>query len=130
MSEAVSIIIPAFNEESGIGEVLESIQNMMTAEKIDGEIIVVDDGSTDKTAEVVAASHVRLIQHETNRGYGATLKTGIRQAKHDLMLITDADGTYPVEAIPVLLAASGRALARRSLAHVRHTRSREASLAV
>jgi glycosyltransferase involved in cell wall biosynthesis len=105
MSEAVSIIIPAFNEESGIGEVLESIQNMMTAEKIDGEIIVVDDGSTDKTAEVVAASNVRLIQHETNRGYGATLKTGIRQAKHDLMLITDADGTYPVEAIPVLLAA-------------------------
>jgi len=105
MSEAVSIIIPAFNEQDGIGEVLESIQNMMIAEKIDGEIIVVDDGSTDKTAEVVAARNVRLVQHETNRGYGATLKTGIRHAKHDLMLITDADGTYPVDAIPVLLEA-------------------------
>jgi glycosyltransferase involved in cell wall biosynthesis len=105
MSEPVSIIIPAFNEQEGIGEVLGSIQQLMKAQGIEGEIIVVDDGSTDKTAEVVASLGVRLIQHDTNRGYGATLKTGIRQAKHDLMLITDADGTYPVEAIPQLLDA-------------------------
>lgn len=105
MTEAVSIIIPAFNEEDGIGEVLDSIQQMMRSHDIEGEIIVVDDGSTDRTAEVVSASGVRLVQHESNRGYGATLKTGIRQARHDLMLISDADGTYPVEAIPILLAA-------------------------
>jgi glycosyltransferase involved in cell wall biosynthesis len=105
MTETVSIIIPAFNEEDGIGEVLDSIQQMMKSHAIEGEIIVVDDGSTDRTAEVVSASGVRLVQHESNRGYGATLKTGIRQARHDLMLISDADGTYPVEAIPILLAA-------------------------
>ena len=104
MSEAVSIIIPAFNEEDGIGEVLDSIRQTIDQNGIKGEIIVVDDGSTDRTAEVVTSRNVRLVQHEANRGYGATLKTGIRHAEYDLMLITDADGTYPVEAIPVLLA--------------------------
>jgi glycosyltransferase involved in cell wall biosynthesis len=104
MTDAVSIIIPAFNEQDGIGEVLDSIQQTIDQNGIKGEIIVVDDGSTDRTAEVVTSRNVRLVQHEANRGYGATLKTGIRYAKYDLMLITDADGTYPVEAIPVLLA--------------------------
>jgi glycosyltransferase involved in cell wall biosynthesis len=105
MSEAVSILIPAFNEQEGIAEVLGSIQEMMKAHGVEGEVIVIDDGSTDQTAEVVKACGVRLVQHDINRGYGATLKTGIRHAKYDLMLITDADGTYPVEAIPELLAA-------------------------
>lgn len=103
MSEPVSIIIPAFNEQDGIGDVLDAIQQLMTSHGIEGEIIVVDDGSTDQTAQVVESRGVDLIQHETNRGYGATLKTGIRRAKYDLMLITDADGTYPVDAIPLLL---------------------------
>jgi len=105
MNEPVTIIIPAFNEQDGIGEVLDSIQQLMASEGIEGEIVVVDDGSTDETAQAVEAWGVILVQHETNRGYGATLKTGIRHAKYDLMLITDADGTYPVEAIPVLLKA-------------------------
>lgn len=105
MSEAVSILIPAFNEQEGIAEVLDSIQQMMKSQGIQGEIIVIDDGSTDQTAEVVKACGVRLVQHDVNRGYGATLKTGIRNAQYDLMLITDADGTYPVDAIPFLLEA-------------------------
>jgi glycosyltransferase involved in cell wall biosynthesis len=103
MSEPVSIIIPAFNEQDGIGEVLDSIQQLMKSHGIEGEIIVVDDGSTDRTAHVVQSRGVKLVQHDMNRGYGATLKTGIRHAKYDLMLITDADGTYPVEAIPLML---------------------------
>lgn len=122
MSQAVSIIIPAFNEQDGIGEVLDSIQQLIEARGIEAEIIVVDDGSTDQTAEVVASRNVRLVQHESNRGYGATLKTGIRNAKYDLMLITDADGTYPVEAIPVLLDAMGKcdmAVGARTGEHVK-----------
>jgi len=105
MSEPVSILIPAFNEQEGIAEVLRSTLQMMESHGIECEVIVIDDGSTDQTAEVVKTCGVRLVQHDGNRGYGAALKTGIRAAQYDLMLITDADGTYPVEAIPLLLDA-------------------------
>lgn len=104
MNEPVSILIPAFNEQDGIGEVLDSIRQLMDSQQIVGEILIIDDGSTDKTVEVVESRGVRLIHHESNKGYGASLKTGIRHAKYDLLLITDADGTYPVEAIPLLLS--------------------------
>ncbi|HKO45926.1 MAG TPA: glycosyltransferase family 2 protein [Pyrinomonadaceae bacterium] len=108
MDQPVSVIIPAFNEQAGIGEVLDALQQMMASENISGEILIIDDGSKDKTAEIVRSRGVRLVQHDTNRGYGATLKTGILNAKHDLILITDADGTYPVEAIPLLLSRMDR----------------------
>jgi glycosyltransferase involved in cell wall biosynthesis len=99
----ISIVIPAYNEENGIGSVLEQLIAAMDASGLAYEIIVVDDGSTDHTAKVVAAhSGVRLIHHETNRGYGAALKTGIRRARCDVVVITDADDTYPAQAIPEL----------------------------
>lgn len=105
MNEPVSILIPAYNEQDGIGEVIDSLQRLMEAEQISGEILVIDDGSKDRTVEVVQSKGVRIIQHDSNQGYGSSLKTGIRNAQHDLLLITDADGTYPVEAIPILLAS-------------------------
>jgi glycosyltransferase involved in cell wall biosynthesis len=102
---SVSIVIPAYNEEKGIGPALASIREVMNQRRWPYEIIVVDDGSTDRTAEVVAEQQdVRLVQHHTNRGYGAALKTGIRQASYDWVAIMDADGTYPAQALPTLLA--------------------------
>ena len=69
------------------------------------EIIVVDDGSKDGTAEAAAATGLaRVVRRPQNRGYGAALKLGVRLAAYDWVLITDADGTYPVESIPSLLA--------------------------
>jgi len=92
----VSVVIPAYNEESKIGEVLDKLMAVIGQ---NGEIIVVDDGSSDRTAEIAKKSGVGLIQNERNKGYGASLKEGIRRAQYNLIAITDADGTYPVERI-------------------------------
>lgn len=101
---SVSIVIPAYNEAAAIGPTIEAIHQMMVQTHLDGEIIIVDDGSKDGTGDVAAASpHVRLFRHPQNKGYGAALKTGIRQARHDIVLITDADGTYPIDRIPYLV---------------------------
>ena len=95
----VSIIVPAYNEESKIGEVLESLTSNGDLNGIDKEVIVVDDGSTDKTAEIAKKYNIKIVSHQKNRGYGASLKTGIRSAKNDIIVIADADGTYPVDRI-------------------------------
>jgi len=106
---SLSIVIPAYNEEKGIGSTLTQLNTVMDDQGMGYEIIVVDDGSTDSTLEVVQQHQgVRLLQHYSNRGYGAALKTGIRQAKHDWIAIIDADGTYPPDALPALLAESDR----------------------
>jgi glycosyltransferase involved in cell wall biosynthesis len=101
----LSVVIPAYNEEQGIHPVLDSLVQDLAALDVPYEILVVDDGSQDNTARIIREhSHVRLVTHERNRGYGAALKTGIRFATYDLICITDADGTYPNERIPELLA--------------------------
>jgi glycosyltransferase involved in cell wall biosynthesis len=106
-SQSLSIIIPAYQEENGIGPVLESLKAQMDETGIQYEIVVIDDGSDDGTYDAASAhagENVRILQHKVNRGYGAALKTGIRHAHHNLICITDADGTYPNERIPDLLA--------------------------
>ena len=101
---AVSIVIPAYNEEKGIRSTLTELKAVMAKQDMDYEIIVVDDGSADGTADAVRQrEQVRLVQHHSNRGYGAAIKTGIRQATHDWIAIIDADGTYPAAAMPLLL---------------------------
>ncbi|HEY8122246.1 MAG TPA: glycosyltransferase family 2 protein [Myxococcota bacterium] len=97
-----SVVIPAFNEERGIVPTLRELRE--TLRGLDYEIIVVDDGSRDRTAELARAEGVTVVQQPLNRGYGASLKTGIRRATHDVIVITDADGTYPASAIPALVA--------------------------
>lgn len=105
LDRAVSVVIPAFNEAAHVAEQVLAVDGVMRASGWEYEILVVDDGSTDGTAEAAAAAGVaRVIRRPQNRGYGAALKLGIRQARHGWILITDADGTYPVESIPGLLA--------------------------
>jgi polyisoprenyl-phosphate glycosyltransferase len=101
----VSIVIPAYNEEGSIAHTLEQIDLVMKSQEYQYEVIVVDDGSKDRTAERAGEkSFVRIIRHPYNRGYGASLKTGIRSARGEIIVITDGDGTYPVDQIPVLLS--------------------------
>ncbi len=99
----LSVVIPAYNEEGSIAPTVTDLHRMFSESGIQGEILVVDDGSTDSTAALAERAGARLISHGTNRGYGASLKTGIRNALHDTIAIIDADGTYPVDRIPDLL---------------------------
>jgi glycosyltransferase involved in cell wall biosynthesis len=103
----LSVIIPAYNEERGISSVLNRVLDIRPALEMYGiagpEVLVVDDGSHDRTAEVVCAyKSVRLVQHTKNRGYGAALKTGFCNATGDMLAFLDADGTYPPEYLPQL----------------------------
>ena len=105
LGRAVTVVIPAFNEAAHVAGQVTSVDRVMSTSGWDYEIIVVDDGSTDGTAEAASAAGLgRVVRRQQNRGYGAALKLGVRLAAHDWILITDADGTYPVEAIPTLLA--------------------------
>ena len=99
----LSIVIPAYNEENGIEAVLKQLADVMQDTPIKYEVIVVDDGSVDSTATRAEASGAHVLRHTTNRGYGASLKTGIRHARYALICITDADGTYPLDQIPRLV---------------------------
>jgi len=101
----VSIVIPVYNEEEAIGDDLDLILKTMKDSGYNYEVIVVDDGSTDRTAEIVRGfEEVRMIQHPYNRGTGAARTTGLRAARGDVVVMTDGDGTYPNQDIPRLLA--------------------------
>ena len=99
----ITIIIPAFNEEQGLGPTLEALQGSLPEHV--AEIIVVDDGSTDRTAEIAMAAGVRVLRHGNNRGYGASLKTGISSAGGDYVLTMDADGQHRLEDVAKLCEA-------------------------
>jgi glycosyltransferase involved in cell wall biosynthesis len=101
--KALTIVIPAFNEEHGVAPVIRELRDVMARHGLSVEILVVDDGSTDATARMAEEAGARVLRHRSNRGYGQALKTGITAATHDIIAITDADGTYPSAAIPLLL---------------------------
>ena len=103
----LSVVIPAYNEENGIAEIANRVLKVkpdLTKVGIeDLELLVVDDGSRDRTAEVAACiDGVTLVRHPKNKGYGAALKTGFSQARGELIGFLDADGTYPPEYFPKL----------------------------
>ncbi|HBB36281.1 MAG TPA: glycosyltransferase family 2 protein [Cyanobacteria bacterium UBA8803] len=126
---AFSIVLPIYNEEKGVEVTLDHLQENLKGSGCQYEIIAVNDGSTDRTSEILKSrSDIRVIEHRKNRGYGAALKTGIRQAKYPLIVITDADGTYPNEKIPHLAALTSKAdmvVGARIGAHVRYSNLRK-----
>ncbi len=101
----LSIVIPAYNEGPAVGPVITELRAMLERHGIVPEIIVVDDGSRDDTASAARTAGARVLRHRSNRGYGAALKTGITAARNDIVAITDADGTYPAQHLPDMLAA-------------------------
>jgi glycosyltransferase involved in cell wall biosynthesis len=109
-SAILSVVIPAYNEEDGIAETVERVLAVRPALAEIGlglELLVVDDGSKDRTGEIVQGyvlghEGVRLLRHDPNRGYGAALKTGFAAGCGDLLAFLDADGTYPPTSLPDL----------------------------
>jgi glycosyltransferase involved in cell wall biosynthesis len=104
----VSILIPAFDEEPAIAAVVSDVRQALANGGIEAEVVVIDDGSRDGTAAQAEAAGARVIRHPTNLGYGAALRTGICATTADIIATTDADGTYPSEALPSLIEAARR----------------------
>ncbi len=103
--DLVSVILPCYNEEESLAEEIRKIRETMDKSKIPYEFIVIDDASTDKTYEVAKAAGVTVLRHERNKGVGGGRKTGILAAKSDIIITSDADGTYPAHPIPEMIEA-------------------------
>jgi glycosyltransferase involved in cell wall biosynthesis len=104
----ISIVIPVFNEADHIEKTIQQLIKIIQSYKADFEVIFINDGSTDNTTQQLAGldkDFFRVIHHDINRGYGASLKTGIANATSPYICIIDADGTYPIDEIPKLAEA-------------------------
>ncbi|MHB9155572.1 MAG: glycosyltransferase family 2 protein [Endomicrobiales bacterium] len=100
---ALSVVVPAYNEEEGIAEVIGDLERVLGGAKVRHEIIVINDGSSDRTAELARAAGARVIAHPVNVGYGQSLLTGFSHAVHDHVAMIDADGSYPAGELLKLL---------------------------
>lgn len=106
----LSVVIPAYNEEARLGPTLERILSYLTSRHLPAEILVVDDGSRDATAQVAAAAAARpsgccttrLLCNERNRGKGYSVRRGMLEAQGSYALLTDADLSAPIEEMPKL----------------------------
>jgi glycosyltransferase involved in cell wall biosynthesis len=104
---SVSVIVPAYNERTTIAEEVRSIREALAGNAFsETEIIVVDDGSTDNTAELARGAGATVVAHPVNLGQGAAIKTGITKARGSHIAVIDADGTYPTEDLPRLVSFS------------------------
>jgi len=110
----LSVIVPVFDERNTVGEVIRRLRSLELPGELDLEVVVVDDGSTDGTDKVLRTiedSTVRVVRHGSNRGKGAAIRSGLAEARGDVVLLQDADLEYSPEDVPRLVQPilSGRA---------------------
>lgn len=102
----LSVLIPTFNEEQAIEATVRHVHTAFATTADQFDIVVIDDGSTDKTPEILRSiplPQLQIITHAHNKGYGASMKSGLRRARGEIIVTIDADGTYPIEDLPKLL---------------------------
>ncbi|MFL6289677.1 MAG: dolichyl-phosphate beta-glucosyltransferase [Thermoanaerobaculia bacterium] len=101
----ISVVIPAYNEAERLGSTLERAVDYLSRRGLSYEVLVVDDGSRDRTVEVAegfAGRGVRVIRHERNRGKGAAIRTGVAATRGAEVLLSDADASTPIEELEKL----------------------------
>ena len=110
MTPEISIVIPAFEEEARIGDSIRQILSFVGDNAIAAELIVVDDGSKDRTAATAEAAFndangisAKVVRYEENRGKGFAVRTGLREARADIALFSDADLSTPIEEMSKLV---------------------------
>src|SRR5438309_9323041 len=108
VAKCLSVVFPAFNEEANIRAVVEDACRIIPKFAPVFEIVMVDDGSKDRTGEIcddlaLEFSNVRVVHHARNKGYGAALKTGIERARYDVIFFTDSDGQFDLREVATLL---------------------------
>lgn len=99
----ISVVLPCYNEEDSIADLIARLRSLSCVD----EILVVDDGSTDRTAERAEAAGGRVVRHPYNLGNGASVKTGIRKATGEVVVLMDGDGQHPPEEVPKLITGVG-----------------------
>ena len=104
----LSVFFPAYNEEENVGSTVKSAEKWLNQHKIAYEILVIDDGSVDNTAQVVKAlaqknPRIKLIRHQPNRGYGGALKSGLYRSQYPWICFTDSDGQFRFDEIAKFL---------------------------
>jgi glycosyltransferase involved in cell wall biosynthesis len=99
----ISVVLPAKNEEAAIGSTVAAVVDVMSQSAFKGEVIVVDDGSTDATARIAQEAGARVVRHPYSKGNGAAIKTGARAATGSVIVFMDADGQHDADDIPRLL---------------------------
>ena len=116
MRRSISIIIPAYNEENRLPSTLRQVGDYLAATRWDfSELVVVDDGSRDGTAEVARAAGARVLQNPGNRGKGYSVRHGMMEAKGDWSLFTDADLSAPIGELETLWQSAERTQARAAI---------------
>ena len=106
MNDGISVVIPIYNERVAVARLGARIHSLLESMTRSSEVILVNDGSDDGSDRVLsdlASESVHILNHPTNRGYGAALKTGIRAARYGYVAIIDGDDSYPMDRIPDLL---------------------------
>ncbi len=106
---SLSLVFPCYNEEANVGTMIEQAVKVGEDYGVDYEVVVVDDGSRDRSSQIVRDwskknSHVRLVQHTENQGYGAALKTGLKNVTKDLVFLTDGDNQFHLSEIEKLFS--------------------------
>lgn len=103
-NKGFSVLVPAFNEEDCIGKFLKDLEQALSGIDREHEVIVIDDGSIDNTFSIASGfPEVKIVRHPYNKGYGASVKTGVQEAREDIIITIDADGQHDPVHIPEML---------------------------
>jgi glycosyltransferase involved in cell wall biosynthesis len=111
---SLSVVIPAYNEEANVASAVERVSSVLQPFELEHEIIVVNDGSRDRTGEIVRelqshVPHLKLVEHFPNRGYGGSLKAGFAAAKYEWIAFTPSDNQFDFGEIKLLMACADKA---------------------